>query len=378
MDRKSLGQTARRAGNRLRRPLTKGVRRRTAPGTPPGVILADPAATPSSITLMGFTADQYEERKNATPDDIAEMRTVHRVVWIDVTGLGDVDLIRKLGAMFDIHPLVLEDIVNVHQRAKTEDYDDKLYMVVRMVHERDHLDSEQISIILGEGYVITFQEHAGDCFDPVRARVRREGTRMRTSGADYLAYALIDAVIDSYFPVLEAMGDRIEALEDDVVRRPDPQVVETLHALRHDLLAMRRAVWPHREMINTALRQESRLIAPTTGIYLRDCYDHAVQLMDIVETYREIASGLLDVYLSSLSNRMNEIMKVLTIIATIFIPLSFVAGVYGMNFDPAASPWNMPELRWPYGYPVVLGAMGAGALAMLVYFWRRGWIGRSR
>ncbi len=378
MNRTNLKRAMLRSGERLRHPLKRGARRRTSPGTAPGMIVADPEATPSRVAIMGYGPDSYEERQNAGVKDIAAFRNSHAVVWIDVTGLGDVDLIQDLGRMFTIHPLVLEDVVNVHQRAKTEDYEDKLYMALRMMQLSDRIESEQISIVLGQGYLITFQERPGDCFDPVRARVRKDGTRMRNSGADYLAYALIDAVIDSYFPVLETLGDRIEVLEDEVVRNPEPEVVQTLHDMKHELLAMRRAIWPHREMVNALLRQESTIISPATNVYLRDCYDHAVQLMDVMETYREIASGLLDVYLSSLSNRMNEIMKVLTIIATIFIPLSFVAGVFGMNFDRTASPWNMPELGWAYGYPAVMGLMLAAALTMVWYFWRKGWIGGRR
>jgi magnesium transporter len=202
--------------------------------------------------------------------------------------------------------------------------------------------------------------------------------KIRQVGSDYLAYALIDATIDGYFPVLEALGEQIEQLEDDVIAQPEPQQVDRLHRIKRDLLTLRRAVWPTRDMVNDLIRDESPHISPTTRVFLRDCYDHTIQLMDVVETYREIASSQLDVYLSSLSARMNEIMKVLTIIATIFIPLSFIAGVYGMNFDPDTSPWNMPELRWYWGYPFSLLLMAAVGFGLLYWFWRRGWIGRRR
>jgi magnesium transporter len=229
--------------------------------------------------------------------------------------------------------------------------------------------------VLGENFVLTFQEGGGDCFDPVRKRLRRKRGRIRDVGADYLAYALLDAVIDGFYPVLEDCGERLGVLEDEIIGAPSGAAVTDVHDLKHDLLTLRRAIWPQREMINTLLRDESELVSAATRIYLRDCYDHAVQLMDIVETYREIASALVDVYLSSVSARLNEIMKVLTIIATIFIPLSFIASVYGMNFDRNASPLNMPELGWRYGYVFSLALMLAIALGLLYYFRRRGWLG---
>jgi magnesium transporter len=236
-------------------------------------------------------------------------------------------------------------------------------------------ETEQVSMFIGADYVITFQERQGDCFDPVRERLRRQKGRIRQSGADYLAYALIDAVIDAYFPVLENYGEELETLEDAVISAPRPEVIAQLHDLKRDLLALRRAIWPHREMINALIRDETELFAAPTRIFLRDCYDHAVQLLDVVETYREIASGLVDVYLSSMSARLNDIMKVLTIIATIFIPLNFIASLYGMNFDTEASPWNMPELGWSFGYPFALLLMLLSAIALVWLFTRRHWIG---
>ena len=364
-------------GSHSRHHLKKEVKRRTRPGSAPGVVVADPEASPSAITIMGFGPENYEEIKSAGLNDISPILGRFPVTWIDVTGLGNVDLISALGRTFSLHPLMLEDIVNTHQRAKTEDYTDKLFMVVRMVicDRGPGVESEQVSIILGRNYVITFQEQPGDCFDAVRNRVRKDQTRMRHSGADYLAYALIDAVIDGYFPVMERVGERIESLEDEVILHPDASAIERLHSTKHELLAMRRAMWPHREMINTLVRQETNLVSPATEIYLRDCHDHAVQVMDILETYREISSGLVDIYLSSLSHRMNEIMKVLTIIATIFIPLSFVASLYGMNFDTEVSPWNMPELKWAFGYPMAITIMASIAGGLLYYFRKKGWLG---
>jgi magnesium transporter len=301
------------------------------------------------------------------------------VTWVDVQGLGDVETVRALGDRFDLHGLALEDVINVHQRPKVELYENHVFIVTRMVGgpatDGGGADTEQVAMFLGADFLLTFQERSGDCFEPVRERLRHAGGRIRAARADYLAYTLIDAVIDGYFPVLEGYGERVERLEDAVTARPDAALVAQIHALKRDLLTLRRAIWPQREMVNALIRDESSLVAEPTRLYLRDCYDHAIQLMDMIETYREIASGLVDLHLSSFSARLNEVMKVLTIIATIFIPLSFITGLYGMNFDPSASRWNMPELGWRYGYPFALGLMGVVAIGLLVYFRRKGWIG---
>jgi magnesium transporter len=230
-------------------------------------------------------------------------------------------------------------------------------------------------VFLGEGFVLSIQERPGDCLDPVRARAMSSTSRLRNHGADYLAYAIIDAVVDGFFPVLEQLGEEIEQLEDSIVTDPRPEFVEELHAIKRRLLGLRRAVWPLRELLGTLTRAEHKLLESDTQLYLRDCYDHSVQLMDLLETYRETASSLMDVYMSSVSTKLNETMKVLTIIATLFIPLSFIASLYGMNFDGGVSPWNMPELKWRFGYPLALGLMAACAITMLAYFWRNGWIG---
>src|SRR4030095_7850244 len=236
------------------------------------------------------------------------------------------------------------------------------------------LDTEQLSIFLGRNYVLTFQEHPGDCFDTVRDRISKAGGRIRNCGPDYLAYALIDAFIDDYFPVLEKYGERLEELEDEVITRADTQVIAQIHQVKRDLLVLRRAIWPLREAVNSLVRDPTPLISEETRIYLRDCYDHAVQLIDLLENYREIASSLVEVYLSSVSNRLNEIMKVLTIFTVVFIPLNFIASIYGMNFNTESSPWNMPELNWRYGYPFTLGLMAAVALSMLIFFRKKKWI----
>ena len=298
-------------------------------------------------------------------------------MWVDVTGLADVALIEEVGKVFGLHRLALEDVINAHQRPKSEVFDEHVFIVARMLVPGAAVDSEQVALFVGSNFLVTFQEKPGDAFDPVRTRLRSPISRIRQQSADYLAYALLDALIDGYFPVLEAIGEQVELLEDAVIARPQPEQVDRLHQIRRELLTLRRAIWPTRELVNALIRDEAPQFSETTRLYLRDCYDHAIQLMDIVETYREISSSLLDVYLSSQSTKMNEVMKVLTIIATIFIPLSFLAGVWGMNFN-TASPWNMPELAWAFGYPVALLVMLVVALGLVYWFWRKGWIGRDR
>lgn len=350
-------------------------KRRTPLGAPPGTLIVDPQSIPTTISLIAFDAERIVEEIDVAIDALAGHRGGLPVTWIDVRGLGDLEAIRRLGEMFSLHQLAMEDVLNLHQRSKVEEYDDYLFVVTRMPTEQPEADTEQISMFLGRGFILTFQERPGDVFDPIRHRIRNQKARIRTSGADYLAYALIDAVIDNYFPILERRGEALERLEDEVVAKAEPALVAEIHDMKRDLLELRRAIWPQREMLNSLIRSESDLVTDTTKLYLRDCYDHTIQLMDMVETDREIALGLVDVYLSSLSNRMNEIMKVLTIFATVFMPLSFIASFYGMNFSQDASPWNMPELRWYYGYPAVIAAMAAVATALIVYFRRRKWIG---
>jgi magnesium transporter len=265
-------------------------------------------------------------------------------------------------------------VLSVPQRPKVEEYEDHLFMITRMISFNGTLESEQVSLFLGRNYLITFQERPGDCFDPVRDRIRKSRGIIRKQGADYLAYALMDTLIDGYFPVLEAMGEGIEALEDEVMENPSQNTLQRIHEVKRSLLDLRRTAWPQREAISTLVREEMSLIRESTRTYLRDGYDHIIQVMDVVETYRELASGLMDVYLSSLSNRMNEVMKTLTIVATIFIPLTFVAGIYGMNFNPERSPWNMPELNWAWGYPTVWLVMIVVVFVMLVFFRRKEWL----
>ena len=347
-----------------------------SPGTSPGTLrpLDIPATGPTRITVIDYGPGRCEEKVIERVEDLARYRDTQTVTWINIEGLNDIALIEAIGRLFNIHRLTLEDIVNCGQRPKIEDYSSYHFLVMRSLIYKEELETEQISFVLANNYVLTFQEVPGDSFEAVRQRIRKEGGQIRTMGSDYLVYALIDALVDEFFPALEKFGEKIEALEDEVILRPSPQVLHEVHQIKRDLLVLRRAAWPERDLIAAFQREESHLIRPETRVFLRDCYDHTVQVIDMIETYRDLASGLQEVYLSSVSNRLNEVMKVLTIISTIFIPLNFIAGVYGMNFQHDRShPLNMPELDWYFGYPFALGMMATLALALVFYFKKKGW-----
>jgi magnesium transporter len=348
------------------------------PGTAPGTLrpLENPRTQGVRMTVIDYGPDHFEEKTVERVEDLAPYRDKESVTWINIEGLNDIPLLEALGQAFGIHPLTLEDMLNCGQRAKLEDYGGYHFIVVKSlrVDEDDGLETEQISFILSEGFVITVQEIPGDSFEAVRERLRKGKGRIRSFGPDYLAYALIDALVDEFFPVLERYGERLENLEDIVVQRATPEVLNEIHQIKRDLLMVRRIAFPEREVINALQREGTDLISDNTRVFLRDCYDHIIQVIDMVETYRDLAGGLLDVYLSSVSNRMNEIMKVLTIISTIFIPLNFIAGLYGMNFNREVSRFNMPELDWPYGYPAVLCVMLTVAVGLLLYFRRKRWL----
>ena len=341
-------------------------------------MMPDSEAHAGSLHVMAYGPTGHVERENPTIAEVREMVGTHDVTWVNVTGLADLKMIEALGKQFSLHRLALEDVVNVHQRPKAEEYGDHLFIAIRMPVARETPETEQVTLFVGPNFLLSFQEQPDDCFDPVRRRIRDNLGVICQNGPDYLAYALLDAIVDEYFPVLERYGERLEDVELAVMADPASGRVGEIHDLKRDFLMIRRSIWPMREMINGLIRSTSATIAPQTQIYLRDCYDHTIQLMDVVETYREIASGLVDIYLSSVSQRTNEIMKVLTIIATIFIPLSFIASLYGMNFNPAASPYNMPELNWYLGYPFALLLMLGTAVGLLFYFHRRRWIGFPR
>jgi magnesium transporter len=321
--------------------------------------------------VIDYDGEQFVEKQVDAVDECFAFKARPTVTWINVDGLHDVDVIERLGKAFELHPLILEDILSTRQRPKFEDYGKSLFVVLKMLSYNDgsqSVESEQVSLILGAGYVLSFQERIGDVFDCVRDRIRNAKGRIRTQGADYLAYALIDAIVDSYFGILEKVGDKIELLEDELVSDPEEKTLQAIHRLKREMISLRRSIWPLRELVNGIQRSESTIITESTGVYLRDVYDHTIQIIDTIESLRDIVSGILDTYLSSISNRMNAVMKVLTIIATLFIPLTFVAGIYGMNFE------NMPELKWRYGYAAVWSVMLLVTVSMLVYFRRRKWL----
>lgn len=364
--------------NHLLHPFRRHRHPRTPPGTAPGTLVAAPDAAQPVVRVIAYGPHEITEFTADHLQQVCEMRGKWPVLWVNVDGLGDVDTVQRLGEMFGLHRLALEDVLHVHQRAKVEAYPDNLFIVARMAEPAPDAATEQISIFLGTDFVLTFQERPGDPLDPVRQRIRASSGRIRSAGPDYLAYAVLDAIIDYYFPVLEEYGERLDALEMELLTCPTRQEMNHLHTVKREVMALRRAVWPQREALNALMREPTELIHDETRVYLRDAYDHVIQIMDLVETYRELASSLTDLYLSSVSNRMNEIMKVLTLFAAIFIPLSFIAGLYGMNFDPQVSPLNMPELHWYWGYPFALTLMAVVAFGLLWFFWRKGWIGNDR
>ena len=345
------------------------------PGSPPGLIAVHPEEPPPVSQVIAYGPRQVLELGSLDLAQIQRVVADHTVTWINVEGLGDAGLIEELGRIFNLHRLALEDVVNLHQRAKVEEYEDTLFIVLRMINSDDRCFTEQVSIFVGPNFVLTFQEGVpGDCFGRLRERIRDAASRLRTTGTDYLAYALIDAIVDAYYPVIEKFADRLDSLEDAVLANPNRQTMDDLHAVKSDLLILRRAIWPQREAISHLMRESTPRITDGTRVYLRDCHDHVVQIVELVETYRELTADLRDLYMSSISNRINETMRVLTIMSTLFIPLTFIAGIYGMNFDPHSSPLNMPELRWYFGYPLCLVAMVLSALGMVGYFYRQGWL----
>lgn len=341
-------------------------------GLPPGslVYLGDKGKGQTKVTVVEYREGSVRE---ASISDLAECfpcSDPSTVTWIDVNSVHQVELVAKLGECFKLHPLVVEDILNTDQRPKLEDFGDYLYVVFRAFSCNSSLcplETEQISLILGPNFVISFQEKESTVFDKILERIRTGKGRTVKSGADYLAYSLLDTIVDNYFIVLEHLGERMEALEDALVSNPASQTLREIHLLKRDLISIRRSVWPLREVLNTMQREGSALISESTRVYLRDVYDHAIHAIDTLETFRDMISGMLDIYLSSSSNRLNEVMKVLTIIATIFIPLTFIVGVYGMNFH------YMPELKWRWGYPAVLLLMAVISAFMVYYFKKKKW-----
>ena len=351
--------------------LTK--KRSAKKGLPPGTLVhvGEKKVEAVRITLMDYDSRALQDKTLSTVEECFQLKTTPTTTWINIDGIHEVEVIEKLGQEFGLHPLAQEDILNTNQRPKVEDYEHYIFVVLRMLsydEQSQMTESEQVSLVLGPDFLISFQEVEGDVFGQIRERIRQNKGRVRKMPVDYLAYCLIDAVVDQYFVILEKLGDRIELLQERLVTHPDAQIVRHIYEAKRELALVRRSVWPLREVIGGLQRTESSLIKEATGIYLRDIYDHTIQVIDTVESLRDMVAGMVEIYLSTLSNRMNAVMKVLTIIATIFIPLTFIAGVYGMNFK------HMPELHWPWTYPATLLLMAGVAATMLLYFRKKRWL----
>ncbi len=348
-------------------------KRRTLPGASPGTMAPEPGAPKPEIRVTAYGPERLEEARVESAEALRGHPGRHPVAWIHVDGLCDPPAIEAIGALFDFHRLALADVVNVPQRPKGEDYGDTFFLVLRMPRTGEGLEIAQIGMFVRDGLVATFQSCPDDLFAPVRARLAEPRTRLRNSGADYLAYALVDCIVDSFFPRLESYGDRLEALESEVIAGAGSSLARSVHETKHDLLEIRRVLWPQRDAVTSFLRDDAPWMTEASRVHLRDAIDHLNQLLDLVEAYHDFATGLMSLNQSFLQQKTNEIMRVLTMLASIFIPLTFIVGVYGMNFDPDSSPWNMPELRWKWGYPAVMLGMGLLAAAMVIYFRRRGW-----
>ncbi|MDH3575479.1 MAG: magnesium/cobalt transporter CorA [Desulfobacteraceae bacterium] len=345
----------------------------TKAGASPGTLvhIGEQKVDDTRITLIDYDEAHLQERVLDGIEEAFPLKDLPTVTWINIDGLHEIDIIEKVGQHFNIHPLVLEDIVNTGQRPKTEEFEDFIYVVLKMLHYNENsgeISSEQFSLVLGPDFLISFQEIQGDVFKTVRERIRKPKTRIRKAGCDYLAYALIDAVVDNYFLILEKLGENIETLEEDLLENPSPETLQTLHEMKREMIYLRKQIWPIREMINSLVKGETSLVNESTSLFFRDIYDHTIQIIDTIESFRDILSGMLDIYLSTLSNKMNEVMKVLTIIATIFIPITFVAGIYGMNFK------FMPELEWRWGYVMVWAIIVVVVGIMIGFFKKKQWL----
>jgi len=348
-------------------------KRSSKAGLPPGTLVhvGEKKVESVRITFIDYDEQSFQEKQVTKIEECLKLKDTPTVSWINIDGLHDIELLEKLGKGFELHPLILEDILSTGQRPKFEDYEKYIFIVLKMLSfsgENQSVEVEQVSLILGPNYVISFQERIGDVFENIRDRIRNAKGRVRKMGPDYLAYSLIDAVVDNYFVILEKLGEKIESMEEEVVGDPTEKTVQQIHTLKREMISLRKSIWPLRELIAGLQKSESSLIKETTDIYLRDVYDHTIQIIDTIESFRDMVSGMLDIYLSSLSNKMNAVMKVLTIIATLFIPLTFVAGIYGMNFE------YMPELKVRWAYGAVWLVMITIAVIMLFYFRRKKWL----
>jgi magnesium transporter len=354
-------------------PSYRRKKRSVKAGLPPGTIvhIGNESNKVASVNYFKFSADTYEEVCGLTTSDLHIPLSDDSVTWVEVEGIHQTEIIEKIGAQFSLHPLVMEDIANATQRPKVEETENQIFVVLKMVQfdQKHHrITIEQVSLVIGKNYVLMFQENNADVFDKVRERIRQTKGKLRKSSADYLAYTLIDTIVDNYFVVLELMGEELEDIEHELVNEPNRSTLNRIYKAKRSMMNLRRAGWPLREVAGSLERNDSDLINKSTKIYLRDLYDHSVEIIDVIENLRDISSGMIDVYLSSMSHKLNEVMKVLTIIATIFMPLTFISSIYGMNFE------FMPELKWQYGYPAILTVMATITIGMLMYFRRRSWI----
>jgi len=354
--------------------MAKPIKKRSRKaGLPPGTLvhIGERKAEFVRITVIDYNEQNFQEKEVSAVEECLPFKATPTVTWINIDGLHKIELIEKLGKEFDLHPLILEDILNTGQRPKFEDLGNNVFIVLKMLSysdEKQTIQSEQVSLVVGPNFVISFQESVGDVFEQIRDRIRNSKGRIRKTGSDYLTYVLLDAIVDNYFLILEKFGEKIEYMGEELVAEPTEKTLQQIHSLKREMIFLRKSVWPLRELISSLERSESSLIKESTGIYLRDVYDHTIQVIDTVETFRDMVSGMLDIYLSSISNKMNAVMKVLTIIATIFIPLTFIAGIYGMNFK------YMPELEWRWAYPVIWLIIAVIAICMLIYFRRKKWL----
>jgi magnesium transporter len=352
--------------------MTKLIKKTTKKlGLPPGTLIhvGDKKTNDVKITVIDYNENNFDEIEVKNIEECYPFKDKPSITWINIDGISKPETIEKIGTNYGIHPLVSEDILNTGQRPKFEDYDDYIYIVMKMLHQpSEEIMAEQVSIILGKNYVISFQETSGDVFYNIRDRIRMGKGRIRKMGSDYLAYALVDSIVDNYYIILEKLGDKLEDIEENVINNPTPDTLKIIHGMKRELIFLKKTIWPLREVISSLNRSESTIIKKSTSIFIRDVYDHTIQVIDTIETFRDMNSGMLDIYLSSISNKMNEIMKVLTIFAAIFIPLTFIAGIYGMNFQ------YMPELSWQFGYYFILGIMVFVIIVLLIYFRIKKWI----
>lgn len=357
--------------------LIKNISKTT--GLVPGTLvhIGEKRSEKIKISVIDYNENQFHEKVIESIEECLPFKSTSTVTWINIDGVHNPEVIEKICEIFDVHSLVQEDIMNTGQRPKFDDMETCLFAVMKMFMfdgNNSGIESEQVSLIIGANFVLSFQEKEGDVFETVRDRIRKTKGRIRSMGPDYLAYSLMDAIVDGYFLILEKIGEKIDAAEEDLISNPLPQTMKIIHKLKQEAIFLRKSVWPLREVVGGLEHSESKLIKKSTRMFLRNLYDHTIQVIETIETFRDVVTGMLDIYLSSVSNRMNEIMKVLTIIATIFIPMTFIVGVYGMNFNTKVSRWSMPELNSPYGYVGVWIVMISMALVMLSYFKRKHWI----